>query len=317
MVKYSIIVFGLILCIGCKRTGDDNALPVTPPAQTQDDTTNLINYTKDITIVNWNIEWFGDATMFNGNLDVQEANVIKILKYLHADLYGICEVVDTARFGKTIRTSLGNDFRYAIIPLNVSQKLAFVYDRNIFRKVSFRPFMGLSSTAYGNFANGRFPYLMTADVVVNGQRNTIHFILLHAKANADADGYNRRLNAAVEMKDSMDLYFGNKNFMLLGDFNDHLNGSILAGKNSPYLNFINDSLHYNAVSLPLNTNGYQSTIDYPNSVIDQQVVSRNITKWYVPHSVRIRTDVSNAVPDYNTHNTSDHYPVSSEYHIVN
>lgn len=287
-----------------------------PIVPAQDDTTNLKNYTKDITIVNWNIEWFGDGNYFAGNLDVQEANAAKIIKFLNADLYGICEVVDTARFGRMIRNTLGDDFRYKISPYaNVSQKLALVYNRNIFRNVTIRPFMGLSAVAYNSFAAGRFPFLLTADVVVNNTRQKATFILLHAKANADIDSYTKRLNGSKEMKDSLDSYHTGKNIMLFGDFNDNFNGSILYGKASPYQNFLSDMAQFNAITLPLNNSGFQSTISYANSVIDQQIISSGMAKWYVNNSASIRTDVINVVPNFKSGNTSDHYPVSSVYQV--
>ncbi len=290
-----------------------------PPPNNGEDTANLKSYNKDITIVNWNIEWFGlqnnGSIGFNGNLDLQESNAAKILNYLNADLYGICEVVDTARFGKMIRNNLGDEFRYKIsyYPTSLgSQKLAFVYNRNIFRNVAVRPFLGVSANAYNYFAQ-RFPFLLTADVVVNGKRNLVSYFLIHAKANADLSSYNRRLNGSIEMKDSLDRYFAGKNFMIIGDYNDHLNGSILSGQPSPYQNIVTDNARYNPLSLPLNTAGYQSTITYSNSVIDQQVISATMSKWYVGSTTKIRTDVTTPVPDYNTGNTSDHYPVSSTF----
>ncbi len=302
----------LIIAHACKKV-ITNAPVVAPPVE---DTVNLKSYHKNITIVNWNIEWFGSSEMFSGNLGVQEANAAKILKYLNADLYGICEVVDTARFGHMVRTALGDEFRYKISyypTMAGSQKLAFVYNRHIFRNVTVRPFLGLSANAYYYFAQ-RFPFLLKAEVVVNDKRNLVHFFLLHAKANADNDSYTRRLNGSVEMKDSLDRHYSGKYIMIIGDYNDHLSGSIVAGRPSPYQNFVNDA-GYDPVTLPLNTTGYQSTIYYPNSVIDQQMISSNMSKWYIASSAKIRTDVTQPVPDFNTANTSDHYPVSSMYNI--
>lgn len=312
--RFLLIISILVITCSCKKVITHS--PVVNPPVGQEDTSQLKNFHKNITVVNWNIEWFGSSDMFEGNLDVQETNAAKILKYLNADLYGICEVVDTARFGRMIRTGMGDEFRYKISfypTAGGAQKLAFVYNRHIFRNVSVRPFLGLSANAYNYFAQ-RFPFLLKADVVVNDKRNVLHFFLLHAKANADNDSYFRRLNGSVEMKDSLDRYYGNQYVMIIGDFNDHLNGSIVAGKPSPYQNFVNDA-GYHPITLPLNTTGYQSTIFYPNSVIDQQMISSNMNKWYIASSAMIRTDVSQPVPDFNTANTSDHYPVSSMYNI--
>ncbi len=261
------------------------------------------------------MEWFGLLPP-GATPGVKEANTGKVLKYLQADLYGLCEVVDTAKFGKLIRKELGSDYGYVISPYaTVSQKLAFVYNRNIFRKATARPMMGISSTAFVNFASGRFPWLLNAEVVVNGIRKKMSFILMHAKANADSVSYNRRVLGARELKDSIDQYFAGKPVFILGDFNDHLNSSITPKRPSPYQLFIHDSTTYQAITLPLNSYGFQSTLAYENSVIDQQIITRIMSRWYVPGSARIRTDVTSAVPDYAGGNTSDHYPVSSVFRI--
>ncbi|MFT3903823.1 MAG: endonuclease/exonuclease/phosphatase [Niabella sp.] len=306
----------LSLFAACKKTVNPaSEEPVTPQPPVKED--SLKDFNKDITIANWNIEWFG-SSVFGGNLDVQQANAEKVLKYLDADLYGLCEIVDTARFGRMIRGTFGDDYRYDISPypsmLN-AQRLAFVYNRHIFRKVKVRPFLGLSISATKNFASGRYPFLLQAQLSVNGQIKDISVILLHAKANADNDSYNRRLNGAREMKDTLDKDFANKSFLIIGDFNDHLNGSILNGMPSPYQDYVNDNTRYLPITYPLNTTGYQSTLSYVNSVIDQQVISTAMGQWYVSASAKIRTDVTTPVPNFTTRNTSDHYPVTSVYHV--
>ncbi len=314
MNRVRVLIFGFTLfilsCYKKDQTDNPKSNPSLPGSAV------LKDYYKNITIVNWNIEWFGDATYFKGNPHVQETNAGKILKYLDADLYGLCEIVDTARLGRIVRNSLGNDYQYVVsFFTSGKQKLAFVYNKNIFRNVSVRPFMGVSTTAYFNFGN-RYPYLLNADVYVNGTHQNVNFILIHAKANADIESYNRRLAGAIEMKDSLDTYFSEKKYMIIGDYNDNLDKSIVNSKATPYQNFLLDKVRYNAITLPLNVPGRQSSLGYANSVIDQQIISTSMQQWYISHSAQIRTDVVNAVADFKTGNTSDHYPVSSVYYIV-
>ncbi|MCF3112213.1 endonuclease/exonuclease/phosphatase [Niabella sp. CC-SYL272] len=306
------LLSALLLLATCWSCSKDHS----PNRKGSEDTTQFKNYYKDLIIVNWNIEWFGSAR-FPGSLAAQESNAGKILRYLDADLYGICEVVDTARFGRMIRNYMGSEFNYIISPYpKIDQKLAFVYNRHIFRNVRARPFMSQSATAAVSFASGRFPFLLSADMVVNGKWHPVHFILLHAKADAAADAYARRKEGSVELKDSLDVYFNGQHCMVFGDFNDQLNGSILNGYLSPYKNFLEDGGRYQALTLPLNTTGYQSTLSFSNSVIDQQLVSGNLRYWYKDQSVSIRTDVKNVVPDYEQRTTSDHYPVTSAYAVT-
>jgi len=57
-------------------------------------------------------------------------------------------------------------------------------------------------------------------------------------------------------------------------------------------------------------------INFPN-VIDNHVISNEVTAYYVPGTAKIMTDVTAVVPDYVTaHNTSDHYPVFSKYNLA-
>jgi len=299
-----------IAFFACKREKPGNNRPQ-PPG----DEGLLKDYNKDITIANWNIEWFGDPSGFHGNLNDQELNAGKVLNYLAADLYGLCEIVDTARFGRMIRNNLGSDFRYVIsFFTNGAQKMAFVYNRHIFRNISVRPFMAVSGPAYYNFGN-RYPYLLQAEVAVNGARKEISFVLIHAKADNDPASYNRRLGGSLELKDSLDTYYAGKNVIILGDYNDNFDKSIVRGKPSPYQNFLNDTVRYNPITRPLNVPGNQSSLGYVNSVIDQQIISSSMNNWYLSASARIRTDVVHAVPAYTSGNTSDHYPITSMYRI--
>ncbi|HEX6334464.1 MAG TPA: hypothetical protein VFZ78_09570, partial [Flavisolibacter sp.] len=131
-------------------------------------------------IVGWNIEWFGASFENPPDDNLQEQNVKKILRYLGADLYGLTEVVDTMRLRRVV-DSLGPDFRYVISPYgsnNITgtgaswlnaQKLAFVYNRTIFSNVTARGLLrGSTGNAYYNFASWRFPFMMSADVTING-----------------------------------------------------------------------------------------------------------------------------------------------------
>lgn len=310
-MKHQLVFFAFLFALfACTKHHE-----IDSPAKIEEQQDKLLDYNGDITIANWNIEWFGDGKMFDGNLDKQETNAGKILKYLDADLYGLCEIVDTVRFGRMIRDNFSKEYNYKISSYLGAQKLAFLYNKNIFRNVTVRPFMGLSSAAYYNFGN-RYPYLLAADVAINGSQHHVDFVLLHAKANADITSYNRRVNASLELKDSLDHYFEGKYFFILGDFNDNFDKSICVGKQSPYQNFLDDKSNYECLTLPLKKQGNQSTLAFSNSVIDQQIISNKLLNWYSNASAKIRTDVTNVIPNFKTGNTSDHYPITSVFQII-
>ncbi len=287
--------------------------------------------TNTLDVVSWNMEWFGSST--NGPTDdnLQETNAGKILKWLDADLYGLVEIVDTMRLRRVVDYLGAGEFGFYVSPfcsLATSpssgnwlpgQKLAFIYRKSVFSNVSARGLLTTSSSAYSNWASGRFPYMLSATVTINSVSKDINFIVIHGKAGSTQSDYTRRLAGAQELKDSFDLRFPTANIILIGDYNDALNTSIYTGASvSSYNPIVMDSTdadHYNSITLPLGEAGNSSMIDYPN-VIDNHIISNEMEPYYIPGSVQIKTDVTSIVPDYVTaHNTSDHYPVISKYNL--
>ena len=288
--------------------------------------------TTTLDVVSWNLEFFG-APYNSGppDKDLQEANAKKIMRYFDADIYGLVEIVDTVHLRK-LRDSLGTNFEYIIAPYSTdgpigtngwrqSQKLAFLYKKDLFSNINTRGMMLNSPTAVSNWANGRLPFLMKADVTINGITKTVHFILIHGKAGSTASDYNRRLAGAQELKDTLDASFSTANVMIIGDYNDALTQtiSIGSGPQSSYQPIVADSTdadHYKSITLPLGQAGQTSMINFPN-VVDNHAISNEVVAYYVLNSAQIRTDVTTVVPNYVTaHNTSDHYPVFSKYSLA-
>ncbi len=294
-------------------------------------TTSAQSSTSTLDVIGWNLEFFG-APYASGptNKDLQEANAKKLMRYFDADIYGLVEIVDTMRL-RRVRDSLGTNFEYIIAPYSTdgpigtngwrqSQKLAFLYKKDIFSNISTRGMMLNSPTAVSNWASGRMPFLLKADATINGITKTINFIVVHGKAGNTASDYNRRLAGVQELKDTLDAHFSTANVFILGDFNDALNASIYSGASvssyTPLISDSTDSDHYKSITLPLGYAGQTSMINFPN-VIDNHVISNEVVPFYVLNSAQIRTDVTAVVPDYVTaHNTSDHYPVFSKYSLA-
>ncbi|MBI5373151.1 MAG: T9SS type A sorting domain-containing protein [Sphingobacteriales bacterium] len=295
-------------------------------------TTLAQSSTSTLDVVSWNLEWFGSASGGPANEDLQEANAKKIMRYLDADLYGVVEVVDSMRFRRLV-DSLGNtEFGYFISPFcsnNTTgtgnswlsgQKLGFIYRKSIFSNVRARGLLRTSSAAYTNWASGRFPYMLSATVTINSISKDINFIVIHGKAGSTGSDYDRRRAGAQELKDTLDVQFASAINIIIGDYNDALNGTISTGSGpeSSYQPIIMDSTdadHYKSITLPLGVAGQSSMINFPN-VVDNHVISNEATPFYVLRSAKIRNDITAVVPGYVTaHNTSDHYPVFSNYSL--
>lgn len=301
---------------------------------------------KTLEVVNWNIEWFGsaDPTLGPSNKNLQETNVKAVLRYLDADLYAFSEIVDTARFHRVV-DSLGSDYGFAVADYcsyatnpaapgydsayRTGQKNGYIYKKSIFSNITTRGLLRYHGNAQQDdstskwWASGRFPYLMNADVTVNGITKNVNFVVIHAKANTGStqdqiDAYYRRQKGAQELKDTFDAHFAGENIVLLGDYNDDLYKTIAppaVGTTSSYNMFVADSTapapYYHSLTLPLSIAGQHSTAGNP-SVIDNVIVSNAFDSFYVANSAAIRTDVQDLVSSYSS-TTSDHYPVFTKY----
>jgi hypothetical protein len=289
---------------------------------------------RSLKVVNWNIEWFGSPAQNPANDSLQQANVTTILKKLDADIFALAEVVDTARF-RTVVSQL-NGYSYILSDFGSyadsiadpdyisAQKLAFVYKTSIISSIRSYGILrkGGSSNAYYNWSSGRFPFLMEAKAKLNGDSARINFIVIHAKANTGTaaekiTSWQRRKDGNLELKDSLDAQYPSSNFVILGDFNDALDKTITIERapdtTTSYIDFMNDTIHYKPLTLPLALAGQQSTTSF-NTVIDNVLASDELAISYVPGSARVRKEVEKLVSSYSS-TTTDHYPVQTSYNL--
>jgi hypothetical protein len=304
---------------------------------------NSIGFEKSLEVVNWNLEWFGSPDENPVNDDVQQANVETITENIAADIFAFEEVVNETRlqnvvnhlnaiYGPGTYSSIVSNYGShtnpfdpdIIFALNTSQKLAFVYKTAMFSNITTEALLssGINTPAdvidpdYHSWASGRYPFMMKADVNVNGIIKTIRFVVIHAKANTGnvIDSYNRRKAGADALHTYFNTNFPNDNIILLGDFNDDLDETITVGidpKITSYSSFTNDGANFFSPTLSLSLQGQKSTTGF-NDVIDHQMLSNEMQELYLPNSVAILTDVENLVTNYSS-TTTDHYPVFSRY----
>jgi hypothetical protein len=288
-------------------------------------------------VVNWNIEWFGSPSLGPVDDNLQEQNVKTILQSIGADIYALAEIVDTARLGNVVRSLPGgysyvvsnygsntNTSAYPASAYDAAQKMAFVYKTSMFSNVTTTALLSqginsaadLTNPAYSYFASGRFPFMMSADVTLNGITRNVKFVLLHAKANTSptTTSYDRRKKASDTLHYTFNTLYPNDNIILLGDYNDDLDQTITAGINPPitsYVAFTTDGANFMSPTLPLSQQGLRSTTSY-NDVIDHVTISNDLSPYYMLSSASILTDVTNLVNNYAS-TTSDHYPVFTRY----
>jgi hypothetical protein len=279
--------------------------------------------TDTLQVVNWNIEWFGDASEHNSA--TQTAAVRSLMTAMNADVYALSEIVNRDSLASVVR-SLPGGYDFVISTFGSfapdpgspeyasAQKLALVFRRSRVRNPQPRAMLASSSSAYYNFSSGRFPFQVNVEMLCRDSLwRPFSFMVLHAKAMTDGSSCNRRTMGCRELKDTLDRYFATTRFLLLGDFNDDLDVSN-CGSSQPgnYAYLMDDSTHYVALTLPLSRAGGASTAGY-SSMIDHVVASDEMAENYVSGSAEILKDfVTGIVPSYSS-SVSDHYPVRTKY----
>ena len=298
---------------------------------------NTYDTAKTLEVVNWNMEWFGTSAAGFGPNDknLQYTNAFTVLNALRADVYALEEVVDTVRLrnlAAQLSSASGLPYAYKISEFGsradsktdedylLTQKLAFIYRTDMVRNPSFvgllRCSQNTACAAYSPWASGRFPYSMRADVTLDGVTKKVNFVVIHAKANSadtSPDDYARRKTGADLLKAELEANYASDNTLIVGDYNDVLNGTIATGVTpaiSSYSAFTQDA-SYLQVTLPLAQAGARSTASYP-TVIDNVIANRNMAQYYITGTAAIRTDVTATIANYAS-TTSDHYPVFSRY----
>lgn len=305
---------------------------------------NSIDPASTLNVVNWNMEWFAtpDPSLGPADKNLQAQNAQVVLQNLHADVFILQEVVNETALANIVSTMPG--YAYKInnygshsnitesnpSPLTEVQKLAFVYNTAKVSNVTTQPLLsrGINTTTdltnpyYNDWASGRFPFMMTADVKLSDNNggfitHPVRFINIHAKANTAPvlTSYDRREAGAKDLDSIISADYINDNVLIAGDFNDDLNYTITAGKNPPITSYhiftIDHAAQYAFPTMPLSPSGQHSDVSY-SSVIDNVVTTKAMDKYYLAASATVLSDVSSLVAKYGT-TTSDHYPVYSQY----
>ena len=267
----------------------------------------------------WNLEWFGDAANGPTNEALQQSNVRDVLAGADVDIWGLEEVVSASAFDTLVARlpgyagvlandpSVVNGPQYYSDFSNAEQKVALVW------KTSVATLRGAKIILTANdfdFA-GRPPMEVQLTTTVNGVTQDLVVIVMHMKAGADQASWQRRQNAGAALKSYLDATYPTQKVIVLGDWNDDVDTSILAGSPTPYANFVADGARYTYPLKPLSDAGGTSEVNYTGSLIDQQLVTNEMFADYVSGSGEVfRAD--QYVTNYGT-TTTDHYPTITRY----
>ena len=266
---------------------------------------------------NWNIEWFGDTGASRGPTDenLQLQNVRTVISGADADFWGLQEVVDVNHFNTLKQGLTGYDGFVANDPRVVSgsfyyspaeQKLAVLYKSSVVQVLDARVILGSNSFDFGT----RPPLRLNLRVTRNGTSVDLVAIVLHMKAEATQADYDRRQAAAAALKQYLATSLPTERVIVLGDWNDDVDTSIVRGLPTPYQTFLDVPSEYTFLTQTLSrTTGSQVGF---SSFVDHQLVTNELARGYVANSSRV---VNTSLPSNYASTTSDHYPVLSRFDL--
>jgi endonuclease/exonuclease/phosphatase family metal-dependent hydrolase len=287
----------------------DGALPSTVPPQGDPAT---------LDIASWNLEWFGDPAQGPADEALQQRNVHEVLAGTDFDIWGVVEVVDSARWSSVLSQLPGYTGFLANEPNvidgaayysdfgNYEQKVGILFKSALATVLDARVILTANDYDFG----GRPPLQVTLRVTLNGTTDDIVVIVQHPKCCTDLSSWQRRANASAALKAYLDATFPTQKVWVIGDFNDDVDTSITSGEPSPYANFVGDPARYTFPTQALSLARIATTVSYA-STIDHHLNTNESNARYIADSVKVYR-VDQYIASYGT-TTSDHYPVLSRY----
>ncbi len=259
-------------------------------------------------VATWNLEWFGDATSGNGPSDetTQFNNVKNLLNQTEFDIIGVQEMSNDVAYAN-LSTALSSKYETYISDISQTQKMAIYWRKSMF---SLIPLLTQSIITNQNYAFASRPPLQVALQTIGGTKtDTVFVIVIHMKAFSDQTSYDRRKNASVYLKSYLETSLIGKKWLVIGDWNDDLNGSTFNNQASPYKNFLDAGYIFPSKEL---TDAGKKSYAFSSVMLDHILQSKTLDSFYYTGSAKVFDNASTFVSNF-SNNTSDHFPVYSNY----
>ena len=285
-------------------------------------------------------------TLGPANDDLQYANVKQAILALDADIYALQEIANDAKMAQLVGELPGYDFvksdvfSYSIRPSSTpltAQKLYLVYKTSTVKVKSqkvlleqlyrdllantkvlpnYNPTVTTSTDEAKDdsfWSSGRLPFMVEVEANINGIKQNLHLLNIHARANSGTaiDRYNMRKYDLQVLKDSLDAQYPHVNLVMLGDYNDDVDVSVVGTNESTYKAFVDDA-RYNVLTLDLSKTGVGTYNG--SSFLDHITVSQQLNDDYITGSIKIEDGFTSLIPSFYT-TTSDHLPVSARFNL--
>ncbi|WP_241758998.1 lamin tail domain-containing protein [Pyxidicoccus parkwayensis] len=273
-----------------------------------------------LSVGNWNIEWFGDTTYGPSDDPLQLSNAQAVLADAGVDFWGLGEIVSTPQFNELKARLPGYDGFLSDDSVRVSsgtgyytpseQKLGVLFKSGVVKVLKAEVILGAQDFDFA----GRPPLRVDLRVTRGSSSVDLTAIVVHLKALAGTEEYQRRMAAAGWLKSYMDANLPTQRAMIVGDWNDDVDVSTTTNPDTgskydtPFRNFVNDTERYTFITQAMSLAGIGSTAGR-NTFIDHQLATNEMASNYVANSAQV---LRPAIASYSS-STSDHYPVISRY----
>ncbi|WP_321317617.1 endonuclease [Labilibaculum sp.] len=288
------------------KAAESLEVPVSSLASTEIADASTLGRDKTLDIVSWNVEWFGSPAMSKhaSSFDEQLTAVSEKIIELDADIYAIQELVSDNVNGDFLQALVdklnvlaGEDLYAASMGARYShddsapstdypaQRICYIYNQttvsnlgdfsmfsDLYPDTSTASIDGYTGDASSFWASGRLPYLFEAEVFIDGQKENIKLVNIHAKCCQDS--HSRKLADAKFLMNELNANYSNDNLVILGDYNDYLEGSMTSGAASPYASWFETKDYFDHV-ITSSTNIDHITIS--NELYDEYQVLTNNT----------------------------------------
>ncbi len=262
-------------------------------------------------VMTWNVEWFGSSSNGPTDDDLQLSYITDLVNTIDVDLIAVQEISDVAYWNRLLFNC--KDYNGVLSTWTQTQKTGLLYKKGDFDFLYQKHI--LPNYEY-DFGGGRLP--LEVGLMPKHpdwpKTDTLRIWVLHMKANTGSTSskvlaYNRRYNSGLALKLYIDNLGKQNKGIVLGDWNDDFDQSILTGYASPYQNWIKDT-NYVVNSYGLSLSKQRSTVGYPD-MIDHIVSSPGMKLELIRDSTMVLY-ADKWISNYGNI-VSDHYPVYSRY----
>lgn len=254
----------------------------------------------------WNTEWFGKTTPGYGpdNDSLQQDLVQKVIQASEIDIWGLCEISDSAAFKGLLRKLPA--YGGTLAPYLPEQKTAILY-----QTAAYRFLYGKTIGKRDSFSTMRLPYEVA--LLPNSSEtavDTLFLIVLHLKSNTGndsqkLDAYKSRQKSAAWLSGYLQTFRKNNYCVVLGDWNDDVDVSVFSQLPSPFAS-LEQETGFLFSTKKLSRDSIRSMVFHKDPV-DHHLISPKLQSLYLKDSV-FSWKLDKHIPQYASQ-CSDHYPV--------